>query len=94
MAIGDVLYLFLSRHGAAQLAFRSDFWARWEVGPVNKQRPTDCLSLCALGLLMDLENAKVNNLFVDIIMDIYTDKNVDGSMNGLNTNEKNSGKIT
>ena len=36
-----------------------------------------------------LRNSKVSNLFVDIIMDIFADKNVSGSMKALNIDEKN-----
>ena len=36
-----------------------------------------------------LRNSKVSNLFVDIIMDIYANKDISGSMKALNTDETN-----
>ena len=40
-------------------------------------------------IIEGFKNSKVSNLFVDIIMDIYADKDVSNSIKDLNMNEKN-----
>jgi hypothetical protein len=40
-------------------------------------------------IIEGFKNSKVSNLFVDIIMDIYADKDVSNSMKDLNVNERN-----
>ncbi len=62
-AVYDVVFV-LSRHGAARRALGSDFRARWDVVLVNKQSPTDCLSLCALGPILVLYPTFTLNLLL------------------------------